>query len=202
MHLNRYFFFSPKRTAEVQKEIVPVEVLLIYLNSKGWNKFPCHCQKRRIWDAFTLSLALATLLRQDPVPGEGVFSSEAPGKLKLHFCVSYFSCFQSTGCTTNPAQLRKFNWCQPKQLQHSWCWPWTHLLVSFIALILPHVTSPPGDLFIPSCCHTLIYAIAADGRVLPGCSVPGALYSVAKVITSSREQEVNSRLFSSAWTKH
>lgn len=60
----------------------------------------------------------------------------------------------------------------------------------------------PGDLFVPSCCHILIYFTAADGRVLPGFSAPGALYSVAKVITSSREQEVNSKLLSSAWTRH
>lgn len=60
----------------------------------------------------------------------------------------------------------------------------------------------PGDLFVPSCCHILIYFIAADGRALPGFSAPGALCSVAKVITSSREQEVNSRLLSSAWTRH
>jgi len=40
MHLNTDFFFSSKRRAEVQKEIVPVKVLLVYLNSKEGNKYP------------------------------------------------------------------------------------------------------------------------------------------------------------------
>lgn len=91
MNLNRDFFLSSKRTAEVQKEIVPVEVLLIYLNSKGWNKFPCYCQKRRIWDAFTLSLALPTLLRQDPVPGEGALFPWSSWKTQASLlCVLFF----------------------------------------------------------------------------------------------------------------
>lgn len=82
------------------------------------------------------------------------------------------------------------------------------VLAMYSSACIAHSSCPspchlcPGDLFVPSCCHILIYAIAADGRPLSGCSASGALYFMAKVITGSKEQEVNSRLLSSAWTRH
>lgn len=59
-----------------------------------------------------------------------------------------------------------------------------------------------SDLFVPSCCHILIYVFAADGKALARCSATGVLYAMVKVINSSRDQEVNSKLLSSAWTEH
>lgn len=119
------------------------------------------------------------------------------GNSNLFLCVSFFlSLKHRLYLKPSPAPD-----VQPEQLLHSWRWPCTHACIAYSSCPSPHHLSP-GDLFVPSCCHILIHFISADGRALPGFSAPGVLYSVAKVITSSREQEVNSRLLSSAWTRH
>lgn len=123
------------------------------------------------------------------------------GNSDLFLCVSFFPSSKHR-LYLKPSPAPDFQLMPPKAA------PAQLALATSSCAWIPYSSCPspchlsPGDLFVPSCCHILIYSIAADGRALPGFSAPGKLYSVAKVITSSREQEVNSRLLSSAWTRH
>lgn len=129
-------------------------------------------------------------------------SPEALGKLKLNFPVSHFFLSPKHRLYHKPSSTPDV---QPMPTKTA---PAQLVLAMHSSACLAYSSYPsprhlsPGDLFVLSCCHVLIYVMATNGRALPGCSPSGALYAAAKVITSSREQEVNSRLLSSVRAKH